>query len=111
MSGNKISGNGVGGGDFTGEGWQLMGLVLHVLRAALLFWVAVILLPTAVVEATAPSPHRPAEAALRSLSSTAGVGRDRLGDLETGVRGAENEVRRFAARVGLETERFIARLP
>lgn len=88
-----------------------MRVVLHLARAALIFWVAAILLPAAVVDATATPLQQSPQAALLGVSTTADAGRDRVGGLTADVQGAEDDVRRVVARVRLETERFIGRLP
>ena len=87
-------------------------MVLHLGRAALIFWVAAILLPAAVVVATSSTPqHRPAQAALQGVSTSADAGRDRVRHLTDDVHGAEDDVRRIVSRLQLEAERFIERLP
>lgn len=88
-----------------------MRLLLHLGRAAVIFWTAAILLPAAVAEATSPAHHRSAEAALHGVSATSGDLRERLGGLGTGVDGAEADLRRVAACVQLEVQRFIEQLP
>ena len=89
-----------------------MRVLLHVGRAALVFWVAAVLLPTAVVDATsATSQHGSARAALVGVSHGADDGRDHARRLTDQVHGAEDDVRRLVARLRLETERFIERLP
>ena len=88
-----------------------MKLVLHLGRAALIFWVGAILLPAAVVEAGTVRPHSSSQSALIGVSSASHAGRDSLGGLAEEVHGAEDDVRRIVARLRLETTRFIARLP
>lgn len=89
-----------------------MRVVLHLGRAALIFWVAAFLLPTMVLHATAsPEQRRSPQAALQGVSSTADAARDRARDWTDHVHGAEDDVRRVVARLRLETERFIERLP
>jgi hypothetical protein len=84
---------------------------MHVGRAALIFWVAAILLPTAVVESRTVPQHSSPQTALLGVSTSAGGGLDRVASFAAGVDGAEDDVRRLVARVRLETERFIAQLP
>lgn len=89
-----------------------MRVVLHLGRAALIFWVAAILLPTAVVGATSwSSQQREPLAALQAVSNGADDGRDRARRVTDEVHGAEDDVRRIVVRLRLETERFIERLP
>jgi hypothetical protein len=88
-----------------------MRLVMHLGRAALVFWVAAILVPGAVGElGSVRTPSTP-ETGLHHVSGTAGSGLHRLGDLTRDVQGSEDGVRRIVDRVRLETERFIAQLP
>lgn len=84
---------------------------MHLGRAALIFWVAAILLPAAVVRAGTVAQHSSPQTALLGVSSTADSGLDRVGGLAADVHAAEDDVRRIAARLRLETERFIAQLP
>jgi hypothetical protein len=88
-----------------------MGLLVHLGRAALIFWVAAILLPGAVGQALSVPQQSSPQAALLGVSTTADAGRDRVSGLTTTVNGAEDDVRRVASRVRLEVERFIAQLP
>jgi hypothetical protein len=84
---------------------------MHLGRAALISWVAVILLPGAVTALGVVRQPSSSQAALLGVSSSAGAGIDRLGAVTTDMHGAEDAVRRFAARLQLESERFIAQLP
>lgn len=96
-----------------------MRVLLHLGRAALVFWVGAILLPTAVVDATttaattatATAPHQTPRTALQGVSGTAETGRDRVGRLTAEVHGTEGDIRDIVARVRLEAERFIDGLP
>ena len=88
-----------------------MRLVMHLGRAALVFWVAAILLPAAVTEAGTVRHHSSSAAALQGVSGSAGAGLERLGILTSRVDTAEDDVHRVVARLRLETERFIAQLP
>ncbi len=88
-----------------------MRLVVHLGRAALIFWVGAVLLPTAVVEATSPRPAAPAEAALLGVATSSTSGRDHLSGMTAQVQEAESDVRDLVARVRLEAERFIVRIP
>ena len=88
-----------------------MRLVVHLGRAALIFWVGAVLLPTAVVEARTPRADAPAEAALLGMATSSAGGREHLSGMTAQVRGAERDVRDFVARVRLEAERFIVQLP
>ena len=84
---------------------------MHVGRAALVFWVAVILLPAAAAElGTVRQPTSP-QTSLLGVSEGAGSGLDRLGEIAASVNGAEDDVDRIVSRVRLETGRFIAKLP
>jgi hypothetical protein len=89
--------------------------VVHLGRAAVVFWVAAILLPGAVTDVVAGSATRQgapsAHAALTDLSGTAGEGLTGVSDAVARVDAAEEDVRRVVARVRLEVERFIAGLP
>lgn len=88
-----------------------MRLAMHAGRAAVIFWVAAILLPGAVTELATVRQPSSSQAALLGVASGAGAGLDRLDAVTTDVHGAEDDIRRFAARLKLETERFIAQLP
>ena len=91
-----------------------MRVAWHLGRAALVFWVGAILLPNAVVDATSSTvQHRSPQAALalQGVSSSADSGRDGARRLTDEVQAAEDDVRRIVARLRLETERFIERLP
>jgi hypothetical protein len=88
-----------------------MTLVMHLGRAALVFWVAAILLPAAVAGAGTVSRHPSSATALHGVSDSAATGLDRLDGVRSRVDAADEDVRRIVARVRLETERFIARLP
>ena len=84
---------------------------MHLGRAALVFWVAAILLPAAVAEAGTVQRHPSPETALQGVSVSAGAGLDRFDSLTAELNGAEDDVRGLVARWRLETERFIAKLP
>ena len=84
---------------------------MHLGRAALVFWVAAVLLPAAVAEAGTVRQHPSSASALHGLSHSAGDGLDRVGTLTAHVQSAEDDVRRVVDRLRLETERFIATLP
>ena len=88
-----------------------MRLVLHLGRAAVIFWVAAILLPAAVVQVSAVAQHSSPETALLGVSTAADDGRSHLGGVTATVHGVEDDVHRIVARLRLETERFIAQLP
>lgn len=91
---------------------------MHLGRAALIFWVAAIMLPAAVQQTVAvptgtsgAGSQQSTVAALHGVADAAGDGRDRVAALTAHVHGTEDEVRGLVARVRLETERFIAQLP
>lgn len=88
-----------------------MRLVVHLGRAALIFWVAAVVLPAAVQQAETVPPHPTSESALHGMASTSGAGRDLVADITARVHGSENGVRSVVARWRLETERFIAKIP
>jgi len=93
-----------------------MNVVVHLARAGLVFWVAAILLPGAVLESrTLLEPgvrhERSAQTALADVSSTSGLGLEGVARAARDVQRAEDDVRRLVARVRLEVDRFIAQLP
>lgn len=93
-----------------------MHVVVHMLRAGLIFWVAAILLPGAVLESrTLLEPgvrhERSAQTALADVSSTSALGLEDMNRAARGVQQAEDDVRTLVARVRLEVDRFIAQLP
>lgn len=84
---------------------------MHLARAAVVFWVGAILLPTAVVDAASVRQPSTPEDALLGVSSSATTGVDRVGTLTAKVDRAEDDVHQVVARLRLETQRFIAELP
>jgi hypothetical protein len=84
---------------------------MHLGRAAAIFWVAAVLLPAAVVEAGAVRQPSTSKNALLGVSSSASAGTARIDTLTAKVDRTEDDVHEVVARLRLETERFIAKLP
>lgn len=94
-----------------GKGDRLMRLLVHLARAGLIFWVAAVLLPGAVLQAGESVEHPSSQLALHGMADTAGAGLDGVAHIGAEVHGAEDDVRRLVARVSLEVDRLIAQLP
>jgi hypothetical protein len=84
---------------------------MHLGRAAAIFWVAAVLLPAAAAEAGAVRQPSTSKNALLGVSSSPSAGTDRIVTLIAKVGRAEDDVHDVVARLRLETERFIAKLP